>query len=407
MKRIAYLAPEIPAFAATFVYNEILELKKRGHIVFPISLNIPSSPLKEGPGASLSSSTIYLYEEGILRVIQSNISTFLYNPLRYLIILITAFLDCTKSNILSRKGIGILYRFFAASHVAFIIKKKKCEHVHANFAHTPTDIAMYSAMLANIPFSFTSHANDLFERGWLLPQKVSRSKFAITISNYNKKHLVSVGGLREKIHVIHCGVDTTSFSNRSNVSNSPPFIIGTLGRMVQKKGFDVLLRATSILYKKNIPFQLLIAGNGPLENSLKQLSKRLGIESVIKFIGPIAHENVPSWLKGLHLFVLPCKKDDNGDMDGIPVVLMEAMISGVPVISTKISGIPELIEHKKEGLLVEQKSPEELSSAIQFLLNNFILRQKYIANGINKVKNNFEQKKSIQMMIDLIEKNTA
>ena len=401
MKIIAYLASEIPALSATFVYNEILGLQEKGYIVVPISVHVPSSPVKEDRVAVLANQTRYLYQEGFLKIFLANIIVFFTSPIRYLKGAFKVLNDAIQCGIFNRIGCGLFYRFFFASRVARILKKKKCEHLHSNFAHIPTDIAMYAAILADVPFSFTSHANDLFERGWLLPQKIARSKFAVTISEFNQKYLSSLGGQGKKIHIVRCGVDSKAFSARPFAPCSPTFKIGTLGRMVEKKGFDVLLRAASILQKKNVAFQLVIAGSGPLEGALENLSIQLGLESVVDFIGPLSHENVPLWLRNLDLFVLPCQKDANGDMDGIPVVLMEAMLSGVPVISTRLSGIPELIEHKKEGLLVEQKSPDDLASAMLLLLHNDALRKQFVENGIKKVKNEFDLEMNIQRMIEL------
>jgi len=188
-----------------------------------------------------------------------------------------------------------------------------------------------------------AYLNDLFQRSWLLTEKIQRSKFAITISEFNRKFMIEQGSNPKKIHVIHCGIDSGRFFPLSRKKHKTPHVIGSLGRMVEKKGFDILLKAAESLKKDGLKFRLIIAGGGPLEQNLLAYTKKLGLLSVVEFPGPIANAKVADWLKSLDLFVLPCKKDFNGDMDGVPLVLMEVMACGIPVISSNVSGIPELI----------------------------------------------------------------
>ena len=404
MKIIAYLAPEIPALSATFVYNEILALQEKRYKIIPISVHLPSSKVHDSRVTDLAKHTTYLYNLGLLNFLLASVIVLFSSPLRFLRGIIILCQDIIRVGLLNRLAIGLIFRFLVACRVSCILHKKKCTHLHAHFAHIPTDIAMYSAILTGITFSFTSHANDLFERGWLLPQKISRSKFAATISDFNKKHLLSLGGDKKKIHIIRCGVNSKTFTAIAPFPCVAPYTLGTLGRMVEKKGFDILLQAGSILRDKKISFQIIIAGSGPLEEDLKNLTKQLNMTTYVQFIGSLPNENVPSWLKTLDLFVLPCQQDQNGDMDGIPVVLMEAMLSGIPVVSSNISGIPELITHKKSGLLVGQKEGKELAEAILSLLSDPILRKNIEKNAVKKVRSEFDLELNINRLIGLFKK---
>ena len=282
------------------------------------------------------------------------------------------------------------------------LRNNNIDHIHSNFAHIPTDIAMYAAALYGVTFSFISHANDLFERGWLLKEKVSRAKFAVTISAYNKQFLIDKGADENKINVIHCGVDTASFSEREEKKLSNPPILGSLGRMVEKKGFDVLISACDILKREGVAFKLQIAGGGPLKNELEDLAHNLNVMDNIDFMDSISHEDVPKWIKSLDMFVLPCKKDKHGDMDGIPVVLMESMLSGVPVITTRISGIPDLVIDELTGLLCESNNPESLSKKIKSLIIDNKLRNILIENAIAKVKGEFELSCNVKQLFILL-----
>ena len=402
-KKIAYIAPEIPALSATFVYNEILSLKEMGYEIIPISIHYPSNPAQDKRVDSLMKQVYYLYKNGMASFLIANVAVFFYSPQQYLKGLAALFSDIRSVGFFCRIAFGLGYRFLAAGRVGTVIREHKCDHIHANFAHIPTDIAMYASVLTGVPFSFTSHANDLFERGWLLKKKVERSVFTTTISNFNVNYMVSKGADRRKISVIRCGVDRTRFSPSGMKISAEPYTIGTIGRMVEKKGFDLLLKATSLLVKEGVKFKLVIAGGGPLEKTLRDLSVSLRLTEHVVFLGPMANSMVCSWLPTLDLFVLPCQQDAQGDMDGIPVVLMEAMLSGVPVVSTNISGIPELIRNRDEGLLVEPGAIDELADAMVSLLINQKLAHKVVHNAFTHVTDEFAMDVNVNRLTTLLD----
>jgi colanic acid/amylovoran biosynthesis glycosyltransferase len=396
--KIAYLAPEIPALSATFVYNEILGLEKSGYQVVPLSVHQPHSPAEEEALEDLGSRTEYLYLMPKGKMFWDNLNLLVRRPVRYLRVLASAVGDAGRVGLFNRVGLGLLYRFVVAAGVARILLDENCTHLHVHFAHIPTDIAMYAAGMSAVPFSFTAHANDLFERGWLLEKKVRRAKFAVTISEYNRQFLIEKGGPGDKIHVVRCGVDHEAFAaGNARPSNSIPKI-GTLGRMVEKKGIDDLIRACKILKDQNRAFHLEIAGDGPMQSELQALVNDGDLAEQVHFTGPLAHEQVPRWLQSLDMFVLACKKDRNGDMDGIPVVLMEAMLAGVPVISCRISGIPELIEDGQSGLLAEPGNPAELARVIDRLLSDDNLHNDFRTNAMAKVQAEFELSKNVAVL---------
>jgi glycosyltransferase involved in cell wall biosynthesis len=396
--KIAYLAPEIPALSATFVYNEILGLEKSGYQVVPLSVHRPHSPAEEEALEDLGSRTQYLYRTTKGKVLRDNLYLLAGRPIRYVRVLARAVGDALRVGLFNRVGFGLLYRFFAAAGVARILLDENCEHLHVHFAHIPTDIAMYAAGLSALPFSFTAHANDLFERGWLLEQKVQRAEFTVTISEHNRQFLIEKGCPGDKIHVVRCGVDSGAFAAGNTRPSNPIAKIGTLGRMVEKKGIDDLIRACQMLKDRNIAFHLEIAGDGPLQPELQALVREGDLAEQVHFTGPLAHDQVPRWLQGLDMFVLACKKDRNGDMDGIPVVLMEAMLAGVPVVSCRISGIPELIEDGKSGLLAKPENPGDLAEAIARLLSDDNLRNDFRTNAMATVQAEFELSKNVAVL---------
>jgi glycosyltransferase involved in cell wall biosynthesis len=331
-------------------------------------------------------------------MLRDNLYLLARRPVRYLRVLASAVGDAGRVGLFNRVGLGLLYRFMVAARAARILLDENCEHLHVHFAHIPTDIAMYAAGMSALPFSFTAHANDLFERGWLLEQKVRRAEFTVTISEHNRRFLTEKGCPGNKIHVVRCGVDSGAFAAGNTRPPHPIPKIGTLGRMVEKKGIDDLIRACQMLKDRNIAFHLEIAGDGPMQSELQALVSDGDLAEQVHFKGPLAHEQVPEWLQGLDMFILACKKDRNGDMDGIPVVLMEAMLAGVPVISCRISGIPELIEDGKSGLLAEPENPVDLADAIARLLSDDNLQNDFRTNAMVKVQAEFELSKNVAVL---------
>lgn len=393
--KIAYLAPELPALSATFVYNEILQLEALGVQVVPFSVHRPSSVVNELKVKSLAERTVNLYAQSKLRVLKDNLFCVIKRPTCYFKTLFMLMQDVWRVGLFSRTGLGLVYRFFFASSLARQLLANDCDHLHVHFAHIPTDIAMYASSLSSIPFSVTAHANDIYERAWLLNEKIERSAFFATISVFNKRYLEEKGGNAAKICIVRCGVDPAQFSKRTAPLEHEKMTVGAIGRLVDKKGFDTLIKAVAILKAQGKAIELQIAGSGPLTNKLQTLAVGLGLSSQeVTFLGAIPHAQVASFIKSLDAFVLPCKQDKNGDIDGIPVVLMEAMLLGVPVISTKLSGIPELVINGETGLLVSPNNEQELAAGIITLMNASDLKQCLIVNAISKVKEEFSLKKN-------------
>ncbi|WP_300673942.1 glycosyltransferase [Desulfoluna sp.] len=404
--KIAYLAPEIPALSSTFVTGELLEMEKLGFSVLPISVHRPQAPATGNEAKRLARVTCYLYEQSGVSLLFSHLRRLVTHPVRYALSIQLLMGDLFRVGPFSRIAAGLCYRWARASHLADILTANRCEHLHTHFAHIPTDLAMYASVMGHLPFSFTAHANDLFERGWLLKEKVNRAAFAATISDFNLQYLISRGAPEKSIHVIRCGVDPTLFEARPPKELATPPLLGTIGRMVEKKGFPLLIQACAILKRQGLTFHLEIAGDGPMKEALQQRVRELDLTAEVTFKGPLPHGEVPGWISGLDCFVLPCRRDADGDMDGIPVVLMEAMASGVPVISTSISGIPELIDDKKTGLLCEPGSHDALAEALKAMLNDPELRQRLSQNGRGKVEAEFHQGANASALARLIRRSS-
>ena len=411
---MAYLAPEIPALSATFVYEEMLALERRGMVIVPISVHRPVEPAVGQ--AALLARVCYLYQGSKAALAVTGLwrlpnQAGALAALRYLLADMRA---CGLHRKLSWK---LLFQFLVAVKLAGVLKKHGCTHLHVHFAHVPTQIAMYACAMAQIPFTIMAHANDIYERGLLLPEKAQRSMKMLTISEHNRRHLIQLGVSIDKIDVVRCGVSFAAPPAKRPAQQRPRYRIGTLGRLVEKKGMDVLIKALAHLREQPYAIELSIAGDGPLRTQLEALIIGLGMTAMVRFEGSMPHQSVIKWMQELDVFVLACKPDAQGDMDGIPVVLMEAMSQAVPVISTRLSGIPELIVHEHTGLLAEPGNEHDLARQIDTLLGSAALRDLLALRAQQHVEHEFGQSLNLDSLMThlnltssdaaVVEKNTV
>ncbi|MFH0976540.1 MAG: glycosyltransferase family 4 protein [Spirochaetota bacterium] len=399
-KKVAYLGPEIPSISATFIYNEIIALEEKDISIFIYSVHYPEVMAEEPDAKKLYDRIKYLYKTPKYKFILYTVIQLFTNYKNFIKTTAKLIHDIISLKIFTSNSIKLIYQFFAGGLLAYELRRNGIQHLHVHFAHVPAQIGMYASGFTGIPFTFTAHANDIFQTGLLLREKAERAKNVITISEYNKRFLVSKGISPEKISIVRCGIKT-GVSIIVKPQNKIP-VIGSLGRLVEKKGMDVLLTACMLLKKEGFKFKLEIAGDGPLLESLKNQCEVLNINDRTNFIGPLRHDMVFEWLKILSVFALACKQDKNGDTDGIPVVLMEAMAYNVPVISTSITGIPELIEHKKTGLLSPPDNAELLHHNLKKILTDKDIRKRLITNARKRIEGEFSEDVNIERIYKII-----
>jgi glycosyltransferase involved in cell wall biosynthesis len=262
---------------------------------------------------------------------------------------------------------------------------------------------MCISKLTGIPFTFTGHAFDIFvnPNAKVLKEEMENSSAVITPSYYNKNYLHELTGVnKDKIHVIRACPNIERLKSIIK-REKDAFTILTVARLVEKKGIKYGILAIKGLIKEFPELQYRIVGSGPLENELKEVVKSLNLENSVKFLGSLDGDSLMNELNRATIFILPSVRAKNGDMDGIPVSLMEAMYLQIPTISTTISGIPELIENRKEGFLAEQKNIEQLANAMNFFLEDCDLRIKMGENGRKKIEKEFNIHKEIEKLLKI------
>lgn len=372
---IAYISHYFPALTQTFVYREIQALEELGWRIQPFSIRRPTKGIS-AEAEELAARTAYLIPIRPLRFLARQVRLFLRRPLRYLRIL--AFVLTRPGESLQARLHGLTH-FFGGIHLVPEVERAGARHFHAHFGMNPATLAMVASEYLGIPFSMTIHARDLFVDTALLRAKLEKARFVVTISEYNRRILDGMAAspaARGKVRVLHCGVDLRRFAaaNGAAPGDAPPVFLA-VGRLVAKKGYAYLIEAARLLKDRQVPFTARVIGGGPDREALAARIAELDVGDRVQLEGPMPQERLLPVLREADGFVLPCVLAADGDQDGIPVSLMEAMAFGVPCVSTTISGIPELIESGKEGLLVPEKDPRALADAIERLARDPALRR--------------------------------
>jgi len=297
-------------------------------------------------------------------------------------------------------AIGIFPRVVRFAHE---MEKQEITHVHAHFATHPALAGLIIHRLTGIPFSFTAHGSDLHVERRMLDKKVEAAAFAVTISSYNKELMIKECGeeTRKKIHVVHCGIDPDFFSRPNTRNGNGPFQIMCLASFEEVKGHKYLIQACQILHERGVDFCCHFLGDGPLRSKIEAQIAETGIQDKFRLHGPNPRPEIARMLAEVDVMVLASVPTRSGKREGIPVALMEAMASGLPVVASDISGIPELVQSGRTGLLVPPGNVALLADAIYALQENEEMRRCMGRAGREKVLCEFNQQNSAAQLSSL------
>ncbi len=393
---ILYVGAYLPRLSETFVYREVLELIKNGWTVHTASLHEPDAfDEREATPRRMAEATTVVYG-GWGKLLSDAGAEWFARPARSTATLLLAIKDaCRERDLAFAKRIVLPGQALAALALARRTRSKNIRHIHAHMAHAPTTIAMYTARQLGVSFSFTGHAADLFRDRALLTRKLKRAAFTACISEWHRVFYQSIASRPEDAYpVVRCGVDLDDFSPEPKTTENNPALILGAGRLVAKKGFDILLEALQRLREKDIPFLCTIAGGGEEMEPLQALCDKLGLSSSVEFAGPKPNHEINAMMKRSDLFVLPCRVAASGDKDGIPVVLMEAMACEVCVVSGDLPTIRELVKERETGFLVPPGDADALAASMETLLKDRVLRQRVAHNGRGWVAEEFASDKN-------------
>ena len=295
-----------------------------------------------------------------------------------------------------------LWHFAVACHWAAQLRDDKVSHIHSQWIHSGGTVAMYGAWLLGRSFSFTGHAADLFRNRQALATKIRRADFIICISEFHRQFYIENGADPDKLRIAYCGIDTTHFTpNRRVRPAGEPVHILSSGRLVEKKGFADLIRACAILRDRGFDFRCTIAGSGPDEAELRTQIAQAGLEDLVTLTGQaLKQEDIPAFMYGGDIYTLPCVWASDNDVDGLPQMLMEAMACGLPAVSTRLVGIPDLIHDGETGLLVAPNDPEALADALMRLEADEDLAQTLSEAGYRHLVDKFDLDRCLEALLD-------
>jgi glycosyltransferase involved in cell wall biosynthesis len=260
-----------------------------------------------------------------------------------------------------------------AINLATALQGRNIRHMHVHFASGATTVARLASFITGIPFSFTAHAVDIFHesvRDDDLRLKLEQAHHAVTISQYNMRYLRRrFPGSTSRLHLVRNGLELERFPYREPRPLGPTLRIAAIGRLVEKKGFQHLLPAAAELLDQGVKMDLRIAGTGIMAEELEASIDQLRLGGYVRLLGPQTQDQVHELLHSADVFVAPCVVGADGNADGMPTVLLEAMATGVPCVSTSVTGIPEVVRNGSTGVLVRPGNPHALARGIRTLVS--------------------------------------
>ncbi|MCB1906187.1 MAG: glycosyltransferase [Rhodocyclaceae bacterium] len=418
---IAYVMKGFPRLSETFIANEIYLLEQMGLRLRLFSIKREDEPKVHPVVRAIRAPLHYLPKATSLSGanlgswLVCNFPTFAAahlrvagrRPLRYLSVLASAVAMSWRYRRGPMKLRKVFIKeFLQAGHIAAqVINDPSVAHLHGHFCHGVATITWFASRLTGLPFSFTAHAKDIYQAdlnpGDLLERKLGAAAFVATCTAANAEVLKSRSPDAHVVHTIYHGLDTEYFAPVGERRRDMPIIL-SVGRFVEKKGFEYLVDACHILKQAGLRFGCVIVGEqGSAYDGIREQIERLDLGDCIRLRSAVTQDHLREIYRQARIFALPCQVMEDGDRDGIPNVLAEAMAMGLPVVSTPISGIPELIDDGEHGLLVPSRDPAALADALRRILTDSALHLRLSANGRARICARFDSRRTTLALRDL------
>ena len=392
MPRFAYLFERFPSFGQTFCYREVAELDHQD-ITPPIfSIRNPTDEPPQDWDTRVVERVHYLPKEKEL-----------LEEVRH----------AAKKGEIGADIVAALdewgrrtdfLRLYQAVYVGLRLQKMGINHLHAHFAGMAARTAFWINKFFSITFSFTAHANDIFSPRQFeigLDKLVDSARAIVTETDYAARFLCEQFPRRsDRVHRIYNGLDLTEFG-RADFSSTPPLIIA-VGRLIPKKGFSDLIRSCALLAERGKSFRCEIIGEGPLGEALRRQIDDMHLQNNVELIGAKPQTQLRGRLAAANVFVLPSVMDPDGGMDNLPTVIMEAMATGLPVVSTNIGGIPEMIIDNETGFLVEPGDTAAMADAIEIVINDSSSAARLGHSGYERARTLFSIEKNVRELCALL-----
>jgi len=393
---LGLLVKMFPKLSETFILEEILGLERLGVPLRLYALAAPTDAIAH-PAVARVHAQVTLVPEPVhdrgREFAARHLRLFATAPLRYLRSLMAALI----------RGRGGVHDFAQAGWLAVQLRDDGIEHLHTHFISTPADVAELVSRLTTLPFSISAHAKDIYLSDPAdLRRKLEAARFTVTCTEFNRRTLASIAP-RARVHRMYHGVDQAQFHPRERAGIDAPAVILSVGRLREKKGLDTLIDACRVLRDRGQAFRCEIVGYGEEHDRLQARIAWLGLAGEVCLVGKLPREQVIECYARAAVYVQPSRIAADGDRDGIPNVLLEAMAMGLPVVASNVSGIPELVGDGHNGLLVEPDDPLALADAIARLLHQPRLCAELACHARETVTVSFDNDHNLKLLRRLLQ----
>lgn len=398
---VAYVMSRFPKISETFILTELLAMERRGVRVETYPLLRERTALVHPEAQAVVDRAHYLPVISPA-IVGSQLYWLRRRPRAY----VGALADIARSTAGSVNfffgGLGI---FPKAAHAARLMQDTGVTHVHCHFANHPAVAGFIISRLAGVPYSFTAHGSDLHVERRMLPEKVAEAAFVATVSEYNRRLIVEECGGRfaEKVHIVRAGVDTSRFAAARNGDRPPadgPLRIVCVGTLHEVKGQAHLVEACRLLRERGIAVRCRFIGEGEDRAELEARIAAAGLAGQLELLGAATGPEVAAQLRDAHVLVAPSVPTAGGKREGIPVVLMEAMSSGLPVVASDLSGIPELVVDGVAGILTPPGDAAAIADALARLAADPDLRAALGEAGRRRIEEEFDVRRSVERLLE-------
>ena len=405
--RVVYVVRSFPRLSQTFVLNELLALEAAGIDVHVVALVRADERLAHEHLGRLRAPVTYLDEAGTgrRRRAVSHVRVALRRPARY--VRAAARLAVQPDATAGYHGVTRREAFDHGVQLVAALglhRRHRVARLHAHFAHDPALVAQVVSDVTGVPFSFTGHARDLVQISTrALAARVADATVVVTGCATNAEFLkhVSRAGDHRKVHVVPNGVDATAFAPAAEASKVAGAVV-SVGRFVEKKGFEILIDAVTAVVRSGVAIHLTIYGDGPLRPLLEGRIAAAGLGDHVTLAGECTQAELQRVLPTHTLFALTPYVGDDGDRDGLPTVLVEAMACGLPVVTTNVAGIPDLVHHGVNGLVCLPRQAAPVADALRSLLADAPARRRMAAAARATVLADFDQSITSRRIVDLL-----
>lgn len=389
--RIGYVVKRYPRYSETFIVNEILAHEAADWEIEVFALRPPVDSHFQDSISRVRAPVTYL-------TVKSMKAAALWKSLQESAAEFPGFWPSLE-RVEGEDVTDVLQALQLARHV----RRKRIDHLHAHFATSAAAVARLASHFAGVPYTLTAHAKDIYHdsvRPSDLRRRLHDAYAAVTVSDFNVCHLKETWpSLSPRVHRIYNGMHLEQL-NYSPPAERPRQIIA-VGRLIAKKGFSDLLDACHLLRQRQVDFRCVIIGAGELEQALQEQIDRLSLAPDVELMGPRPQREVIRAIQDASVMAAPCVISEDGNRDGLPTVLLEAMALGTPCVATDVTGIPEVVQHERTGLLIQQNDPAGLATALERLLEDSALRQRLAGNARQLIEEEFDVHRNTAQLREL------